>query len=471
MLTNLLTRLLTAALIATALHAQPVPVLGDWQGTLNAGPMKLRVAFHIKPNAANGLTATLDSMDQNAMGIPVQDATYTGRKLTMKLAALNAVFEGSLNAQGTEIEGTFTQGSALPLTLRRQETVAAARRPQTPKAPFPYQAVDVSFESAGTRLAGTLTIPRGEGPFPSAILITGSGPQDRDETLFGHKPFWVIADALSRSGIAVLRLDDRGVGGSEKSTGDLTMDGMASDVLAAVRFLKSRREVDPKCIGVIGHSEGGLVGPLAATRSTDISFVVMLAGPGVKGADLLRKQAELVGKAAGSAGDAMAFERRIQNIIFGVLETEPDPALARQKMRDEYLRFRSGLPEQAQKLVNTPDIDAKLDSEFRKATSSEIRLLILSNPREVLKQVKVPVLALNGSRDIQVQPEQNLPAIAAALAEGGNPDYTVTVMPGLNHLFQSCRQCSIAEYGELEETVAPAVLKVMTDWILRHTRP
>jgi pimeloyl-ACP methyl ester carboxylesterase len=310
------------------------------------------------------------------------------------------------------------------------------------------------YENQDIKLAGTLTRPRGAGPFPAAIMITGSGPQDRDETLMSHKPFLVIADYLTRRGIAVLRVDDRGMGKSTGNSMRTSLDEMAGDVLAGVNFLKSRKEIDPKKIGVVGHSEGGVVGPLAASRSSDVAFVVMLAGTGVTGEEVLRIQGELVVRSSGGNDAAVKQTRSTQERTFAVLRKFRDE-------KDEKVvsdALKAALPEVPQ-------------SAFASVTAAEMRSFLFLDPSEALRKVKVPVLALNGSRDVQVSPQQNLPAIVAALAAGGNTDFTVTELPGLNHLFQKCVTCAPSEYGNLEETFSPVALEIVGDWVLKHTRP
>jgi len=410
-----------AGLAAVGLWAQ-ASVEGTWQGTLDVGAAKLRLGLHVSKSPQGEFSSTLDSIDQGAMGIPVKVTTFSGDKLHLELPNLKATFDGALSADGKQIAGTFVQGVPLPLVFKRVEKVDTVNRPQNPKPPFPYDAVDVSYENkSGIKLAGTLTLPRGAGPFPAAVMITGSGPQDRDEALLGHKPFLVIADYLTRRGIAILRVDDRGVGGSTGKSTEETLDDMAGDVVTGVEFLKARKEIDGKHIGVIGHSEGGIVGPAAAVRSPDIAFVVMLAGTGVVGTEVLKLQGEAIIRASGGTEGAAT--------------------------------------------------DAAVDAQFKGVTSQEMRSFLFYDPAEALRKLKIPVLALNGSRDLQVPPQQNLPAIRAALAAAGNTDFTVTELPGLNHLFQKCKKCTVQEYSELEETFSPTALEIMGDWIVRHTRP
>lgn len=444
------------SLLACAALCAQSGVEGTWQGTLDVGAIKLRLGLHVTKNAQGELSSTLDSIDQNAMGIPVKVTTFRDNALHLDMPALHATYDGTLGAGGQEISGTFVQGVPLPLVFKRVEKLATLNRPQNPKPPYPYDAQDVAYETkGGIKLAGTLTLPHGSGPFPAAIMITGSGPQDRDESLLGHKPFWVIADYLTRRGIAILRLDDRGVGGSTGNSTRETLDDMAGDVVTGVEYLKSRKEIDAKHIGVIGHSEGGIVGPAAAARSADIAFVIMLAGTGVPGTEVLKLQGEAIIRASGGSEQKVAEEHAMQDMIFRVLKSEQDDKAAVDKMMAEG------------RGVSDPAIRA----QFTSVTSPEMRSFIFYDPAEALRKLKVPVLALNGSRDLQVPPQQNLPAIAAALAAARNNDFTVSELPGLNHLFQKCKKCTVQEYAELEETFSPTALEIMGDWLVRHTHP
>jgi len=453
-------RLLAFVILGSAVCAQPAKIVGNWLGTLEAGPQKLRMGLHITENDKGELTSSLDSLDQNALGIPVQQTTFTNNKLHLDIPAPPAQYDGTLNGDGNEIAGTFTQGAArLPLQFKRVDKIEApgrASRPQDPKPPYPYDAEDVSYENNAIHLAGTLTLPRGQGPFPAAVMITGSGPQDRDETLLGHKPFWIIADYLTRRGIAVLRADDRGVGKSTGNSLRATLEDASGDVLAGVEYLKGRKEIDAHHIGVIGHSEGGIIGSIAAARSAEIAFVVMLAGTGVTGEQVVYRQGELLARAAGAPNAALAQTRTLQETVFGIIKTEKDETAAADKLQAALNRL--GLP------------DTVVNATIAQWNSPEMRSMLVFNPAEALRKVKAPVLALSGSRDLQVSPQQNLPAIAAALTEGGNADFALMELPGLNHLFQSCAKCTVAEYSELEQTFSPTALLIMGDWIMFHTR-
>lgn len=453
--------------IAVPQAAEP-GIIGNWQGTVNLGgvnSVSLRIGLHITKSDAGEYAATLDSIDQGASGIPVRQTTLVGNLVHLDLPNLRATYEGTVSADGNEISGTFTQGAALPLTFKRVDQVETLSRPQTPKPPFPYEAVELSYDNtaSGVKLAGTLTMPRGGGPFPAAVMISGSGPQDRDETILGHKPFLVIADYLARHGIAVLRVDDRGVGGSTGAALRTTLNDQAGDVLAGVAFLKTRKEIDPQRIGVIGHSEGGIVGPLAASQSADIRFVVMLAGTGVTGEQVVYRQRELALRAAGAPDAAIAQIRARTELILNAVKSENDENAAAAKIRAAWPSLRETVPE-----GQRADADTALNAEIQLFNSPDIRSLLFYDPADALRKLRVPVLALNGSRDLQVPPDQNIAPIRAALTAAGNKDFTVTEMPGLNHLFQTCKQCTIAEYATLEETFSPAALQVIGDWIAAH---
>jgi uncharacterized protein len=448
---------------------------GNWQGALSVGGAKLRIGLHVSRNDAGLYSATLDSIDQGTGGLPVRVITVKGSEVSLELPDLDAVFDGIMNSRGDEISGLFTQrGATLMLTFSRVERVETVSRPQEPKPPFPYESEDVTIEnkSGGVKLAGTLTRPRGEGRFAAAILISGSGPQDRDGTIFGHQPFRVIADYLTRRGVAVLRTDDRGVGGSSGNSEQSSLDDLAADVGAAIDFLKTRPEIDAGKIGLIGHSEGAMAAALvasqAASRPAGVAWVVMLAGAGVTGEQVLYKQAELIALAAGASPEAIAQQRNWQETVFRILKTEPDNKAAVQKMQAAWARTIAALP--AAQRAEAQSAKGVMDAQIASTVTAEFRGILAYDPAPVLRKMKVPVLALGGSGDLQVSAEQNLPAIAVALAAGGNEDYTVSSLPGLNHLFQTCTVCIPTEYATIDETFSPKALEVIGDWIARHSQ-
>lgn len=434
----------------------PKSLDGTWLGTIKAGAAELRVALHLKSKPDGSFTGTFDSIDQGAKGLALDNITFKDRVLRFELKIGKASYEGKLNANTTELDGTWKQsGQTLPLTFKKTDKVPEVTRPQNPKKPYPYLEEEVSYrnEKAGIKFAGTLTLPKGAGPFPAVLLITGSGPQDRDESLLGHKPFLVLADHLTRKGIAVLRVDDRGVGGSTGNTMQSTTEDFAGDALAGVAYLQSRKEINPKKIGLLGHSEGGVVAPLAASRSKEIAFIVLLAGTGLPGEDILYLQAAAGLRAFGASEDAIAKNRAVQEKMFAILKSEKDPKEAEKKLRDA---------------LQGTGVNA--DQQIAFTQTPWFRFFLGHDPRPALIKVRCPVLALNGEKDVQVTPKENLRAIEKALKEGGNSDFTIKEMPGLNHLFQTCKTGAFSEYAQIEETIAPAVLELIADWIVKRTK-
>lgn len=443
-------------------------IAGIWAGALQVQGGQLRIVFHIARNGDGSLTSKMDSPDQGVMGFPTDRTTFNGRDLHIELTAAQATYDGVLSDAGTEIAGNWKQGGAsLALNLTRATAAVTLNRPQNPVGPFPYKAEDVAYtnQAAGIKLAGTLTIPDGKGPFPAAILITGSGAQDRDEALMGHKPFAVIADYLTRRGIAVLRVDDRGVGGSTGNIAQSTSADFAGDVLAGVQYLKGRPEIDPGRIGLIGHSEGGLIAPLVAVQSKDVAYIVLLAGPGLRGDEIIRRQSELIIRAAGGTDADVARQIDAFERMFAIARMD-DMDAAQKSIHDLAMQLFGQMTEAEKQAIGNNA--ANLEASLKATLNPWYRYFINHDPVPTLKKVSCPVLALNGSKDLQVPPKEDLAAIAAALKEGGNRDYTTIELPGLNHLFQHCQTGSPAEYGSIEETFAPEALKIVGDWILQR---
>ncbi len=427
-----------------------------WEGAIQiSDALQIRVLVRVQP-ATEGLaaSATLDVPDQGARGLKIQEFKLAEDAFSGSLTGINTKISGTFNDDRTGWDGTWTQnGRTFPLTLERVESETPTRRPQTPKPPFPYDIEEVSYrnDDADITIAGTLTLPKPRtARVPAALLVTGSGPQDRDETLFNHKIFWVIADALTRRGIAVLRVDDRGVGGTGGDPSSATSFDYVDDALAGITYLKGRPEVDPGAIGLIGHSEGGLIGPIAAARSEDIGYLVLLAGPGIPGDQTIRLQTR-----KGMSVTAMdpenvedigrAIDRAIELTMQGESTQEIVEQLKSMELDEGIQSLISGLAEQ----FDTP----------------WFKTFLKLDPRDYLTQVRCPVLAINGAKDVQVLPEENIEEIAKALAIAPTEDVTTRILPGLNHLFQNCETGSAIEYGQIEETFAPDVLDLMAEWI------
>jgi hypothetical protein len=438
---------------------------GYWQGTLQAGMAQLRLLLKVTRTDKGELVAKVDSLDQGANDLPVTKFSLEGSAFHLEMGSLGASFDGTMNGAKSEIAGQWQQGGqSLPLILKRVGKPTAALRPQEPKKPYPYREEEVTFENkkAGIKLAGTLTVPVSGGPFPAVLLISGSGPQDRDETVFGHHPFLVLADHLTRRGIAVLRVDDRGVGKSQGSMREATSEDFATDVLAGVEFLTTRKEVNPRQIGLLGHSEGALIAPMAAIQSRDVAFLVLLAGTALPGEQILIRQGELISRAMGASEETIRSNRAQQERLFAILQKEPDPAAAESKLRQELVQPGSDMTDGQKK-----GIGPQLEGQLKMLLSPWFRFFLTYDPAPTLSKVTCPVLALNGEKDLQVPAAENLAAIEKALRAGGNPRHQEILLTGLNHLFQTCQTGSLTEYAKIEETMAPAVLQTVTEWI-RH---
>lgn len=452
------------------LRAQDGPNLaGSWVGTLDVG-VKLRLVFNVQAADDGGWTATLDSPDQGARGIPVSAVIIDAPSVRFEVSAIAGTYAGTMDAAANRMDGTWSQGGmSLPLALERGDKPEAPKRPQEPKPPVPYESEEVRFpnDEAGINLAGTFTKPEGSGPFPAVALVTGSGPQDRNEELLGHKPFLVLADHLTRSGIAVLRYDDRGVGESSGDFASATTREFASDALAAVSWLRSRPDVRADAIGLLGHSEGGLVAPMAAVETADIAFLVLLAAPGLDGRDIVLLQSTLIGRAEGIDASRLEANSKRQAAYFDIVENESDPAQAASSLKALMTADLAAMSdaERAEGGLTGDDTDALIDRQVAQVNSPWFRYFLSYDPLPALRKVTVPVLALNGTLDLQVPWQENLDAIDGALREAGNGDVTVLPLEGLNHLFQTATTGSPTEYGQIEETMAPRALDAISSWI------
>ncbi len=438
---------------------------GHWEGEIELPGTKLTVLLDLAQEQG-GWRGTCDIPAQGANDLPLERIRTFGARIELSIAGIpgDPTFRGELR-EG-KIRGTFTQsGQAFPFWLGR-ETIPPPPRPQEPKAPFPYRTEEVVFSHGAVRLAGTLTVPPGEPPFPAVVLLSGSGAQDRDGTVFGHRPFLVWADRLTRAGLAVLRFDDRGAGGSSGDLSACTLEDLARDALAAVRYLRTRPEIDPRRIGLLGHSEGGLVAPLAATLSGDVAFVVMLAGPGLPGHEILPAQMEALLRAAGVGAESLGRILEAQRALIEAVRAGAPVETIR--LRLAALAEAQAGPE-ANRAEDGGDRGGALLVDL--LTSPWFRSFLEHDPRPVLRRLEVPVLALFGERDLQVPAGPNASAVEEALRAAPTADKTVRIMPGLNHLFQEAQTGSPAEYAALEETVNPAALQAVSDWIVRRFGP
>jgi pimeloyl-ACP methyl ester carboxylesterase len=453
-----------AAPAALAIDAPPRPEFeGQWKGAIELPGMELEVQVDLRAEDGEW-RASIDIPAQGAKGLDLKLLHLHGDAIRFAIAGVpgDPTFDGTL-AEGA-IAGEFSQsGQRFPFRLARG-ALAELSRPQEPQPPFPYRSETLSYDTGAAVLAGTLTLPEGEGPFPAALLLSGSGAQNRDEEVFGHKPFLVLADHLTRAGIAVLRVDDRGTG---ESTGDMsgaTMADFAEDAKAGLAMLQARPEIAADRVGLIGHSEGALVAPMVAADSDLPAFVVMLAGPGVTGDSLLLRQVELIMRADGATDEQLsgivAQQRELLRLVRKDAEIE--------RIRAQYTELlRAQMSVASGEEPSEEELDAMLALPMS-VTSPWFRHFIAFDPSEVLSRVRVPVLALYGEKDLQVDPKQNLPEIRRVLLAAGNEDVTVVELPGLNHLFQKAETGNIDEYYAIEETFDPQALAIVSSWILQR---
>ncbi|TDE15189.1 alpha/beta hydrolase family protein [Dyadobacter psychrotolerans] len=457
------------ALSTLALRAQDVA--GQWNGILKVQGMQLRIVFNIT-RSDKGYVSTLDSPDQKATGIPVTTTSFENQVLKLTIANAGISYEGTMDKTNV-IVGTFKQGGqAIALNLSsKMPDKEKISRPQEPIKPYPYYSEDVTFENRidNIVLAGTLTLPKeGGSNFPAVILISGSGPQNRDEELLSHKPFLVLSDHLTKSGIAVLRFDDRGTAMSKGNFQTATTRDLARDVQAAVSYLLTRKEIDKAKIGLAGHSEGGIIAPMVASESKDVSFIVMLAGTGIPGDQLLLLQQELIGRASGLSEQSLAAAKNVNKAAYDIVGKSSDS----EKLKTDLTTFMN------KQVVDNPEWSKSSGLSQEQFVSLQVKELtkpwmiyfIKYDPAPALQNIKCPVLAVNGEKDLQVPSKENLSAIKAALEKAGNKKVTIKELVGLNHLFQECKTGSPSEYAVLEQTFSPVALNEVSEWILRTVK-
>jgi uncharacterized protein len=457
--------LLQAIVVTTNLNAQTIDATGSWLGSIRTGAIELRIVFNISLASADSLIATLDSPDQGAKNIKLGKVTLEGSKIEIAAPGIAGMYNGEMKNDST-MDGTWKQaGQSFPLNMKKLKVPFSIKRPQEPKQPFNYNSENVTFinEKFNIKLAGTLTMPKGDGPFKAVILITGSGAQNRNEELMGHKPFLVIADYLTRNGIAVLRYDDRGMGESQGNYIVATSADLATDAEAALNFMKKNPKIIPDKIGLIGHSEGGLIAAILAAGNPGIGFIVSLAGPGVVGKDLIVKQTTDINKLSGAKESDIKEANQTYRKLYSIIIKEKDNKQAEAKVT-EFSR-------KTLEKKNVPEEDIKKALIQVKMTygANAIgwwRYFLATDPAEFWKKVQCPVLALNGDKDVQVSAVENTGAIRKALQKQNNKASQTVILQGLNHLFQHCKTGLPSEYGSIEETFSPEALKIAGDWIL-----
>jgi len=440
-------------------------ITGKWNGILKAQGMQIPIAFNIT-KTDSGYKSTMDSPDQKAFGIPVESTGFTNGVVKLSIPKALIEYLGAVKDDSTIIGHLKQAGQSMPLNLSHKELKKEkVLRPQEPVKPYPYYTEDITFQNkkANITLAGTLTLPKQEGNFPVVILISGSGPQNRDEELLGHKPFLVLSDFLTKNGFAVLRYDDRGTAQSKGNFSTATTVDFASDAEAAVNYLLTRKEINKTKIGLMGHSEGGIIAPMVAVQNKNINFIVLLAGTGIPGSQILLLQQELLGRAMGVSEADLQKEKTINTGAYSIITKSTDNQKLKTDLSAYYTKAYKDNPiPDSSKSMSIPDM---VKFQVNSLTTPWMEYFIKYNPAPTLQKVKCPVLAIGGDKDLQVPATINLEAINAALIKGGNKNITTKQLPHLNHLFQECTTGSSAEYAQIEQTFSPTALVVILNWL------
>lgn len=446
-------------------------LVGSWEGNLTFNSITLRMVFHLEQSEGGKLEGTMDSPDQGATGISISEVKIDSNTVIISIKSIGGTYTGKYNHETEELKGIWRQGSSnLPLTLKPQIEEVVLNRPQEPKPPYPYNTVEVSFENveAGVSLAGTLIYPKGEDPFSAVILISGSGPQNRDEEVFQHKPFLVLADHLVRQEIAVLRYDDRGTGESTGNFASGTSRDFAKDAWAAFQFVKEQKYFNTTKIGLAGHSEGGLIAGMIAAEHEEIDFAVLMAGPGLTGEEIIHLQSALIARANGSSEEEISRSNGLNKRLFEAVKSVPDRQELSREIEAIINDYISNLSESEK---SKPDNNREtLNASAARVTKPWFRYFLTYDPSEALSKIKCPVLAVNGEKDLQVPPKENLKAIAKALKTAKNKDFTIKEIKGLNHLFQTANTGSPSEYVQIEETFSPQAMSLISEWIKQLER-
>jgi hypothetical protein len=453
-------------------------IQGTWQGKLSVAGNALRMVVHIKEQNGS-YAATLDSPDQGVKGIPVGNVQLVADSLHLDVAVAKAKLSARLVNDST-LNGQWQQGgAAFPIALTKSAAdsgaTATPNRPQTPVPPFRYDSKDVRYSNAdkSIQFGATVTRPFGNGPFPAVVLITGSGPQNRDEELLGHKPFAVIADDLTRRGFLVLRADDRGVGQSTGDRTNATSKDFAEDAIAALDYLRSLPEVDKNKLGLLGHSEGGMIAQMVGAQQQDLAFLVMLAAPGIPVIELMALQNEAVLLSAGLSKEAVEQYLALYRPLLAAIAAAPAAQAETVAMQvvDNWIKKTP----KATVMMTTNISDKASKQKFVTAFSKQVsnpwfNYFLQYNPDDYLIQLKAKVLALNGDKDVQVTSAANLAGLEASLKKSKSPQYNIVALKGLNHLFQHCNKCTVNEYGELEEAIAPEALEAIGNWLVKEVK-
>lgn len=455
---------------------------GSWAGSLPAGGINLHIVFNISKNADGSLKSTMDSPDQKAFGIACSKTTQVKDSLMIEIAIIGGGYKGQWDGKDG-ITGTFRQGGGqVALSLKRinaGDKAALSKDPvhlQTPKPPFNYVSEDVEYDNAdkSVHYGATFTRPKGDGKYPAVIIISGSGTQDRDGTILGHKLYWVLADYLTKNGIAVLRVDDRGAGKSTLGNDikDATSRTFSYDVETSLNYLLTRNDVDKKHVGLIGHSEGGIIAPMVAARRKDVNFIVLWGAPEVGGLKINTAQNAYALKQAGANETQINAYSELNNKILGLFASSPNVDTLDARIAPVFNTWQKAqTPETLTALhagnISAPAVFPQFNQLYNKVW---MRYFVTYDPTTDLSKVKCAVLAVNGEKDTQVDATSNLGLIKDVLTKNGNKNFEIKPLPGLNHLLQTAQTGDLSEYEKIEETISPDAMKIISDWIKMHTK-
>ncbi len=442
---------------------------GTWSGAIEIMGEKLEIIVHFKTDQGV-VQGTVDVPPQGATGLPLRDVRLDGPKISFKLESPQGVADFTGVIEENKISGQFEQaGVAGAFTLTRSEE-KTKEEPAKPKESLPYIEEEVVFHNGGIKFTGTLTLPKRAGRHPAVVMITGSGPQNRYEELFGWKIFQGIADHLTRKGIAVLLYDDRGVGGSGGNVFDATSEDFAMDALAALKYLQSRSDINPDQIGLCGHSEGGIVAPLAAAKSKAPAFIICLSGPGHPGKDVILRQVELIARANGAAPEKVQKDVDAMKTIISMNEEGRSEEELKEKIRELAETQISGMPDEQKKSIKDLSAFTKdmVDNMYKQLAGRWFQSFLKHDPAPILERVKCPVLLVFGELDLQVPAEWSRDAMVKALERGGNKDVKAKIFPKANHLYQEAKTGSPSEYTALPKQFVPGFLDFISGWILER---
>jgi pimeloyl-ACP methyl ester carboxylesterase len=451
----------------TFLFAQTAPE-GTWKGAIRIAGTELQIIVNFAGKDRD-LSATIDIPQQMAKGLPLTNVLWQDPGVHFELQAGPgvAVFDGVRAADS--IGGKFGQAGMSGTFYLLPDTHKVAVAP--PEEKPPYTVEEVTFSNAGVALSGTLTIPATPGPHPAVVMITGSGPQNRDEEIFGFKPFRIIADFLTRRGVAVLRYDDRGIGASTGKFAEATTQDFAGDAAAAFVFLRKRNGIRPDRIGLCGHSEGAIAATMIASGSKDVGFVILLAGPAVTGDRLIMSQIETLSRAGGATDEQIREALSQQSAVVKAARTGQGWEEVRSALREQMKKSMAQMPEAQRTAITDSMINSRVDLQLRSARTPWFKFFVDYDPAPALAKISCPVLALFGELDMQVPVALNREPMQHAFQAGNNEDVTINVIPGANHLFQQAVTGLPSEYMGLKKEFAPNVLELLSDWILHRVTP